>query len=151
MQENTFFLNQEKFPNFSPSIIFESPCWGLLHQQHLLQCLLFKTSILGEQIIIFYKSEFFYEQILIFCKSEHRLHSPSSFLTQSLPSQKGSAEVEAIVVSSPVERLASNPTITTTTVSTTWCISTILCWCQPGATSGERTGASVFAASHGDP
>ena len=40
---------------------------------------------------------------------EHSLHSPSSFLTQSLPSQNGSAEVEAMVVSSPEAKEANNP------------------------------------------
>ena len=41
---------------------------------------------------------------------ERSLHSPSSFLTQSLPSQNGSAEVEAMVVSSPKAKEANNPT-----------------------------------------
>ena len=43
---------------------------------------------------------------------ERSLHSPSSFLTQSLPSQNGSAEVEAMVVSSPEAKEANTPTKT---------------------------------------
>ena len=82
---------------------------------------------------------------------ERSLHSPSSFLTQSLPSQNGSAEVEAMVVSSPEAKEANNPTKKTKGKARQ---STILFHqnlCLVQVLQLSELVQACFVASHGDP